>query len=121
MDFATITFRIHFMPGCSFCCSFICFFFPLLCLHISFFLVGALWSRISNNPDESAGSLARPIALALPCSLCLRTLLHSLICSLAHFPHSLARGTVNDSMAIFCGFFLFWTIVLYLSSHFFFL
>ena len=31
--------------------------------------------------------------------------LHSLVCSLAHFAHSLARGTVNDWLAVLSVFF----------------
>ena len=35
----------------------------------------------------------------------------SLIHSLAHFTHSRAPGTLNDWMAFYSVFFLFWTIV----------
>ena len=41
----------------------------------------------------------------------LSTLLCSLVSSLAHFIHFLTRGTLNYWMAIYCVFFLFWTIV----------
>ena len=42
----------------------------------------------------------------------LRPWLHSLVCSLAHFAHSPAHGTVNDWMAILSVFFfLFPTLV----------
>ena len=70
-----------------------------------------LWSKIIKNPDCSTGPLARPFARSLaPLTRllapdCLRPLLRSLTCSLAHFAHSLARGTVNDSMAICSVFF----------------
>ena len=40
-----------------------------------------------------------------PCSLRLCAPLCSLFCSLAHPAHSLARGTVNDRMAIYSVFF----------------
>ena len=73
-----------------------------------------LWSITAKNTDCSTGPLARPFArslapltcsLAPPCSLCLHALLRSLVCSLAHFAHSLARGTVNDWMTILSVFF----------------
>ena len=44
-------------------------------------------------------------SLASDCSLCSRPPLRSLVCSLVHFAHSLARGTVNDWMAILSVFF----------------
>ena len=52
-------------------------------------------------------------SLALYCPLRARTPLRSLVCKPAYFviAHSLARGTVNDWMAIFSVFFLFWTTV----------
>ena len=65
----------------------------------------SLWFRITKNRDWSTGPLARPFArsltplthsLAPDCSLRSRPLLRSLVCSLAHFAHSLARGTMND-------------------------
>ena len=73
-----------------------------------------LWSITANNTDCSTGPLARPFArslapltrsLASDCSLRSRPPLRSLVCSLAHFAHSLARGTVNDWMAILSVFF----------------
>ena len=77
---------------------------------------GTLWSRITKNPDESTQPLARPFprslapltrALAPPCSLCSHTPLRSFVRSHAHFAHSLARGKVNDWMAIFSVFFFY--------------
>ena len=74
----------------------------------------ALWARSTKNPDVSTGSLVCPFIhslapltrlLATPCSLYLRALLRSLVCSLAQFGHSQARGTVNDKMAIHSVFF----------------
>ena len=62
------------------------------------------------NLEVSTGPLSRPFAcslaplthaLALPCLLCSRALLRSLIRSLAHFAHSLARGTVIDLFCVF--------------------
>ena len=62
----------------------------------------------------STGPLARPFArsltlltrsLAPDCSLCSRPPLRSLVRSLSHFTHCLARGTVNDWMAILPVFF----------------
>ena len=53
------------------------------------------------GPDSSTGPIIRPFprtahfARALSCDP-----LRSLVCSLAYFTHSLARGTVDDSMAI---------------------
>ena len=73
-----------------------------------------LWFRSAKNRDVSTGPLARPFAhslapltrsLAPDCSLHSRPPLRSLVRSLAHFAHSLARGTVNDWMAILCVFF----------------
>ena len=72
------------------------------------------WARIIKNPDESTGPLARPFArsllpltrlLAPDCSLCSRPPLRSLVCLLAHFANSQARGTVNDWMTILSVFF----------------
>ena len=63
----------------------------------------SLWSITAKNTDCSAGPLACPFArslapltrlLAPDCSLRSRPPLRSLIRSLAHFTHSLARGTV---------------------------
>ena len=74
----------------------------------------ALWSGTNKYRDVSTEPLARPFArllpplthsLALDCSLCSRPPLRSLIRSLAHFAHSIARGTVNDWMAIMSVFF----------------
>ena len=60
------------------------------------FLARALWARSTKNPDVSTGPLGHPFA----CSLTPSTpSVRSLICSLAHFAHSLARGTVNNQMA----------------------
>ena len=73
-----------------------------------------LWSITAKNTDCSTGPLARPFArslapltrsLAPDCSLRSRPPLRSLVRSLAHFAHSLARGTVNDWMAILSVFF----------------
>ena len=64
----------------------------------------ALWSATNKNRDASTGPLTRPFAhslapltrlLAPDCSLRSRPPLRSLIRSLAHFAHSLARGKVN--------------------------
>ena len=64
----------------------------------------ALWSIKAKNIDCSTGPLARPFArslapltrsLAPHCSLRSSPPLRSLVRSLAHFTHSLARGTVN--------------------------
>ena len=66
---------------------------------------GALWSETNKNRDVSTGPLARPFArslapltrsLAPDCSLRSRPPLRSLVRSLAHFAHSLARGKDND-------------------------
>ena len=74
----------------------------------------ALWSGTNKNRDVSNGPLARPFAhslapltrlLAPDCSLRSRPPLRSLVRSLAHFAHSLARGTENDCMAILSVFF----------------
>ena len=73
-----------------------------------------LWSITAKNKDCSTGPLACPFAhslapltrlLAPDCSLRSRPPLRSLVPSLAHFAHSLARGTVNDWMAILSVFF----------------
>ena len=48
----------------------------------------SLWSKTAKNTDRSTGPLARPFARPL-----------------AHFAHSLARGTVNDWMALLSVFF----------------
>ena len=74
----------------------------------------ALWSITAKNTDCSTGPLARPFArslapltrsLAPDCSLRSRPPLRSLIRSLAHFAHSLARGKVIDYIAILSVFF----------------
>ena len=61
-----------------------------------------LWSGTNKNKDVSTGPLARPFArslapltrsLAPDCSLRSRPPLRSLVRLLAHFAHSLARGT----------------------------
>ena len=66
----------------------------------------AQWARSTKNPDVSTGPLPRPFARSLTrltrslspdSSLCSRPPLRSLVCSLAHFAHSLARGKVNFS------------------------
>ena len=86
----------------------------------------ALWARKTMNTDWSSGPLARPFArslalltrsLAPDCSLRSRPPLHSLARSLTHFANSLARGTVNDKMAIYSLFFSFWPIVHNHSTH----
>ena len=68
----------------------------------------ALWSGTNKNRDISTGPLACAFArslapltclLALDCLLCSRLLLRSLVRSLAHFAHSLARGKMNDWMS----------------------
>ena len=60
----------------------------------------------------SAPSFARTTRLlALHSLLRSHALLHSLICSLAHFAHSLTCGTVNDWIAIYPVFFHLWPIV----------
>ena len=70
-------------------------------------------------PDHSLVMFAHLLALltpsfAPPCMLRSRTQLRSLVCSLAQFTPSRARGTVNDWMDIYSVFFfLFWTIVLW--------
>ena len=61
----------------------------------------ALWSETNKNRDVSTGPLTRPLApltrsLAPDCSLRSRPPLRSLVRSLAHFAHSLARGEVID-------------------------
>ena len=64
----------------------------------------ALWARSAKNTHVCTGPLARPFArslapltrsLALDCSLRSRPPLRSLVRSLTHFAHSLARGKVN--------------------------
>ena len=61
----------------------------------------SLWFRITKNRDWGTGPLARPFArslthsLAPDCSLRSRPPLHSLVCSLAHFAHSLAHEKEN--------------------------
>ena len=74
----------------------------------------ALWSGTNKNRDVSTGPLARPFARSLTpltrsrapdCLLRSRPPLRSLIPSLAHFAHSLARGKVNYQIAILSVFF----------------
>ena len=74
-------------------------------LNLARFDNAALWSGTNKNRDVSTGPLARPFAhslalltrsLAQHCSVRLHSLLRSLVCSFAHFAHSLVRGTVND-------------------------
>ena len=76
--------------------------------------ISAQWPGTAKNRDVSTGPLARPFArslapltrsLAPDCSLCSHPPLRSLVRSLAHFAHSLTRGTVNDWMAILFVFF----------------
>ena len=64
----------------------------------------ALWSGSNKNRDVSTGPLSCPIPrslaplthlLAPDCSLRSRPPLRSLVCSLAYFAHSLARGKEN--------------------------
>ena len=73
-------------------------------LSISAPAADALWSGTNKNRDVSTGPLARPFTCSLAllfCSLAPDCLLHSrpplrsLVCSLAHFAHSLTRGKVN--------------------------
>ena len=73
----------------------------------------ALWARITKNTDWSTGPLAHPFAcsvapltrsLAPHYSLCFRAPLHSLVCSLAQFSHTLASGKEIDWMAILSVF-----------------
>ena len=79
----------------------------------------ALWSGSTKNADMRTGPLTRPFAcslapltclLILDCSLRSRPPLHSLVCSLVHFAHSLACGTVNNLMAFVSVFFLFFDL-----------
>ena len=74
----------------------------------------AHWARSTKNPDVSTGPLPCPFArslapltrsLAPHYSLRSRAPLRSLVCSLAHFALSLARGTVDDWMDIYSVFF----------------
>ena len=74
----------------------------------------ALWSGTNKNRNIDTWPLARlfphslaPLthSLAPDCSLRSRPPLRSLVRSLAHFAHSLARGTVNGWMAILSVFF----------------
>ena len=73
--------------------------------------MNALWSITSRiRTVVLRHSLVRSLApltrsLAPDCSLRSRPPLRSLVRSLAHFAHSLARGTVNDWMAILSVFF----------------
>ena len=75
---------------------------------------GAQWFSTARSRDVSTGPFARPPtlspapltrSLALDCSLCSYPPLRSLVRSLAHFAHFLARGIVNDWMAILSVFF----------------
>ena len=97
------------VSACAFTCSCVCA--SALCVQAC-----ALSSRFIKITDRSTGSLACPFARSLAplaCSLaphyspCLRAPLRSLVCSLAHFAHSLARGKEDDWMAIFSVFFSF--------------
>ena len=71
---------------------------------VSFHLSNPQWARSTKNTDWSTGPLARPFArslapltrsLAPDYSLRSRPPLRSLVRSLAHFAHFLARGKVN--------------------------
>ena len=84
----------------------------------------ALWFGTNKNRDVSTGSLACPFArllalltrlLALDCLLRSRPPLRSLVRSLAYFAHSLARGTVNDWMAILSVFFVPFSTIVHLQ------
>ena len=63
----------------------------------------ALWARIIKNPDHSLVCSHHSLILLLnpACVACPLCCAHSL----AHFAHSLIRGTVNDWMAINSVFF----------------
>ena len=61
----------------------------------------SLWAKSTKTPDFSTGPLARPFARSLAP---LTRTAHSHR-SLAHFTHSLARGTVNEWMIIYSLFF----------------
>ena len=73
----------------------------------------ALWFRTAMTRDVRTGPLAHPFARLLApltrllerdCSLRSRPPLRSLVCSLTHFAHSLARGKGNYYMAILSVF-----------------
>ena len=74
------------------------------CQSFNLNIAKILGSKAANNTYGNTGPLAHPFArslapltplLAPDCSLCSRPPLRSLVCSLAHFAHSLARGEVN--------------------------
>ena len=72
------------------------------------FLGDALWARTTKNTDWCTGPLACPFARSLaPLThlLALHYSLRSLVRLLAHFAHSLTRGTVNYWLAILSVFF----------------
>ena len=82
------------------------------------FCCSTLWARLTKNTDWSTGPPACPFACsliplthspALPCLLCLRTPLHSLI-------SSLVGQWMMGWLFILC-FFLFWTTVHYNHAH----
>ena len=79
-------------------CFFLCMELYSDCLSVSNSCL--LWARIIKNPGCSTGSLARPFA----CSLAPLTFSLAPPRSLAHFAHSLTRGTVNGYSI--CGFFM---------------
>ena len=114
---------LHALPISPFCYQFYCkSYWPNPHYLISFFLPSlnftqikvlylALWCRTAKNTDCTTGPLACSLALltrllAPDCSLHSRPPLRSLarsrppLRSLARFTHSLARGKVNDWMAI---------------------
>ena len=102
-----------------------------LCLKLKFFTSGYATTgfhcttvvekrkehRCKYWATRSSVRLFARTAHSLACSGLLASL-RSLICSLAHFAHSLARGKVNDWMALLSVFFLFSTIVYFTLNVF---
>ena len=82
-------------------------FFPLCLIFSSL----PLWARTTKNSDWSTGPIACPFArllapfthLPAPHYLLRSRAPLCSLCSLAHFAHSLAHGTVNDWMTIYSG------------------